>query len=352
MGGSFTRLRNLVPYVVSLAGVALALLAVALLQGLTGTPGLAPLLYLVPVTQAAARWGRKPAFAAVFAAVIGHDALFVDPVGTLTITRPDEAVGLLLLLLTATAIAQLADDARASQSRAREAEVMRRSDALKTALLRAVSHDLRTPLASIKASISTLRQPDANLTDADRVELLAEVEEETDRLDRLVGKLLHASRLESGNLVPSRRPEDLGDLVRDTARRLRVMLAGHPLTLAIPDNLPAAACDYTLVGQTLTNLLENAARHTPPGTPITVTLSLGPDEVACTVADRGPGIAQAERERLLQPFERGRGAGPGWGLGLTIARGLTEAQGGRLWCTETANGGASFHFSLPKVAPR
>src|SRR5437660_10589766 len=171
------------------------------------------LLYQVPIVLAASRWGRGPAVAGVAVAILGHDLLFVDPRGTFSVARADEALGLVLLLFTALVTAQLADGARRSAEATREAAVARRSDELKTALLRAVTHNLRTPLASIKASVSGLRQPEVAFPEEDRAELLAEIEEEADRLDRLVTNLLDASRLEAGGLTLHAHPQDLGELV-------------------------------------------------------------------------------------------------------------------------------------------
>src|SRR5439155_19339822 len=134
------------------------------------------LLYLVPIVLAASRWGRGPAITAALASILGHDLLFVEPRGTFTVARVDEALGLVLLLFTALVTAQLADGARRVAESEREAAVVRRSDELKTALLRGVTHTLRTPLASIKASVSGLRQTGAAYNDEDRAELLAEIE--------------------------------------------------------------------------------------------------------------------------------------------------------------------------------
>jgi two-component system sensor histidine kinase KdpD len=218
---------------------------------------------------------------------------------------------------------------------------------MKTALLRAVSHDLRTPLASIKASVSGLRQADAEYTDEDRAELLAAIEEESDRLDRLVANLLDASRLEAGAMRLHRDPQDLRELVRAVVARLQPMLGERPLNLSLPEDLPLVRCDYAQIDHVLTNLLENAARHTPLGGAVTVTLSCQTDAVRVQVADRGPGVPAADRVRVFLPFERGPTRVGGSGLGLAIARGLVEANGGRLWVEDAVGGGAQFTFTLP-----
>ncbi len=340
------RVRPVQPYLAALAGVAATLLAVGLLQAVVELPDVL-LLYIVPVVLAASRWGVGPATLAVVTAILGHDVLFVEPRGTLTIARADEALGLVLLLFTAVVTAQLAAAARRSAATAQEAAVARRSDQLKTALLRAVTHDLRTPLASIKASVSALRQPGAAYTDEDRAELLAEIEEETDRLDRLVGNLLDASRVEAGALRPRKRPHDVGELLDAAVARLHPVLADRKVQVCVPANLPSVACDYQQLDQVVGNLLENAALHTPAGTPIVVRAFRAGDRVRVEIEDHGKGIPVEDRERLFRPFERGPSKRPGTGLGLAIARGFVEAHGGRIWVEDAPEGGAVFAFTLP-----
>ncbi|MDQ6672089.1 MAG: PAS domain-containing sensor histidine kinase [Chloroflexota bacterium] len=333
-------------YVAAGVAVGLTLFVVGVIESRASLPT-ALLLYVLPVVLAATRLGRGPAILVSLLSVLGHDLLFVQPVGTLSVARADEAVGLVLLMFVAVVIAQLASAARRAGEKEQEASLARRSDAMKTALLRAVSHDLRTPLASIKASASGLRQADAVYTDEDRAELLAAIEDEADRLDRLVANLLEASRLEAGAATPHKEPQDLRELVRAVLSRLQPMLADRPVRLTLPDELPLVACNYAQIDHVLTNLLENAARHTPPGTPIDLSVALEPDAVRVQVADAGPGIAPTDRERVFFPFERGPTRVGGSGLGLAIARGLVQAHDGRLWVDQAALGGARFNFTLP-----
>ncbi len=331
--------------------MAATLLGIGVLQALVVDLPSVLLLYIVPVVLAASRWGVGPASLAVVAAILGHDVLFVEPRGTLTIARADEALGLVLLLFTAVVTAQLADGARRSAATAQEAAIARRSDQLKTALLRAVTHDLRTPLASIKASVSALRQPGAAYTDEDRAELLADIEEETDRLDRLVGNLLGASRVEAGALRPHKRPQDVGELLNATIARLRPLLSGRDVQVQVAADLPPVACDYQQLDQVIGNLLENAALHTPAGTPIVARAQRAGDRVRVEIEDRGNGVPPEERERLFRAFERGPSKRLGTGLGLAIARGFVEAHGGRIWIEDAPGGGAVFTFTLPVAEP-
>src|SRR5207248_1176917 len=195
---------------------------------------------------------------------LAHDYFFIPPVGTLTIANPDETISLVLLVFTALVTAQLADAARRSAQHERAAQLAQQADDMKTALLHAVSHDLRTPLASIKANVSGLRQSDVAYSAEDRAELLEAIDDEADRLDRLVGNLLDASRLEAGVLVPRKQAQDVAELVRAVLTRLAPHLTGRDVAFAVQPDMPLVRCDYAQVDQVVTNLIENAARHTPP----------------------------------------------------------------------------------------
>jgi two-component system sensor histidine kinase KdpD len=237
---------------------------------------------------------------------------------------------------------------------ATEAEILRRTDEQKTALLNAVSHDLRTPLASIIASAGSLLQQDVVWTPGEQREFAQAIEEEAQRLNRIVGNLLDLSRLEGGSLRPEKAWYDLGALVDDVVGRLRPLTARHTVTVAVPDDLPPIALDYVEIDQVLSNLLENAVKYTPPGSEIAVAVRRTADEVRVTVADRGPGIPEAALPRLFESFYRvdTGGARPqGQGVGLAVAKGLVEAHGGRIWAANRAGGGAVFTFALPLAGP-
>lgn len=231
-----------------------------------------------------------------------------------------------------------------------EAEILRRADELKDALLHAVSHDLRTPLAIIIASAGSLRQPEVNWSDAERRELAEAIEQEARRLNRLVGNLLDLSRIEAGSLRPEKGWYDLEALVDDVLGRLRAVTARHRVVADIPGDLPPVPLDYVMVDQVLSNLIENAAKYTPPDAEIRVQARRAEGEVEVEVADRGPGIPPAALPELFEPFYRADGHGPrphGTGLGLAVARGLVEAHGGRIWAENRPDGGARFVFTLP-----
>ena len=339
--------RAWLPYVTTLGAVAVSLVVVGLLQTTILDPQVTLLVYLVPVVLAASRWGRGTAVFAVVMSLLGHDLLFVDPRGTLLVARVDEALGLALLLFTALVTAQLADAARRAAQADQDARVMRQADALKTALLRAVTHNLRTPLTAIKASASGLRQAGNRMSDADRAELLSEIEQESDRLTGLITKLVDASRLEAGQLESTRQPEDVAEMVGLAVERLRPLLHNRVVQLVLADGPSTVACDYAQIDQVITNLLENAAYHTPPGTGVWVRTCADGRMLRVEVEDSGPGIPESERERLFRPFERGATRASGTGLGLTIARGFVEAHGGHLWVESGEARGARFVFTLP-----
>lgn len=238
-----------------------------------------------------------------------------------------------------------------------EGEILRRTDELKSALLNAVSHDLRTPLASIIASAGSLRQQDVRWSPRERGEFAQAIEEEALRLNRLVGNLLDLSRIEGGSLQPEKGWYDLSALVDDVLGRLRPLTGGHPITVNVPDDLPPIHFDYVEIDQVLSNLVENAVKYTPRGTALVVAAQMVPGAVAVTVEDRGPGIPPEALPRVFERFYRVGGIGDrqgmrptGTGLGLAVVRGLVEAHGGRVWAEPRPGGGARFTFTLPASA--
>ena len=222
---------------------------------------------------------------------------------------------------------------------------------LRSALVGSVSHDLRTPLASIKASVSDLVDPTVVLGAEDRRTLLSTIDEETDRLTRFVSNLLDMTRIEAGALELHRAATPLDELVGAVSERMSRLLAPHPVRVLIDDELPLVDIDYMLIEQVLANLLENAGRHSPPGSIIAIVATqLVQHWVEMRVIDHGPGIPEAERARVFEQFYRFRGDGsrlPGVGLGLAICQGIMAAHNGRIWVEATPGGGATFVVRLP-----
>ena len=254
-----------------------------------------------------------------------------------------------LLSLIAAQLASAVERERLRRE-ATEAEALRRSDELKTALFNSVSHDLRTPISSIIAAAGALRQRGVHWNEKDREEFAADIEQEAQRLNQIVGNLLDLSRIEGGNLRPDKRLHDVGALVHDVAARLKPFTSEHEVTLTVDSNLPPVLLDYVEIDQALSNLIENAVRHTPAGTEIAVSCRRDGNNLLVEVADRGPGIASRDMPHLFEPFYRGRRQPRrphGSGLGLAVAKGLVEAHGGRLWAENRPGGGARFAFTLP-----
>jgi two-component system sensor histidine kinase KdpD len=233
---------------------------------------------------------------------------------------------------------------------AREAHLLRDSDSLKSKLLSAVSHDLRTPLTGIKALTTALLQSQGSLPESEIHDALEGIDQETDRMTRLVGNLLDLSRIEAGVLQPRREPVLAAELVDDTLQRLGPVLADRPVERAVGADLPVASLDYVQMQQVLSNLLENAGRYSPAGSPITIGAAASASGLELWVADRGPGIPPDQRERVFDRFyrlEHHEIERRGSGMGLAISRGLVEAHGGKLWVEERPGGGALFRLKVP-----
>lgn len=237
---------------------------------------------------------------------------------------------------------------------ASKSRLLAESDRLKSTLLTLVSHDLRTPLSVIKGVVTSLMDETVQWTSEARRDLLAAINDETDRLNRLVGDLLEMSRIESGAVPQGRAPQDIGELVGSTAERVQRRLARSHIVVSAPPELPPVSVNYQQIDHVLGNLLENAAGYAPEGTTIEVQVRESSGVVRVAVLDEGPGVPDPLKERIFDKFVRGAAPerhAPGSGLGLAICRGLVEAHGGRIWVEDRPGGGASFVFTLPTTAP-
>jgi len=252
----------------------------------------------------------------------------------------DDAAGARLAAAVESLLAVAAERERLERE-ALEAEALRRSDAVKTAVIRSVSHDLRTPLATIEAALDGLEGRDVALTDDDRAELLATVRSELERLERFVENLLDLSRLQAGAAEPKRELWSADGLV---GQALDEVGRSERVEVRIDDGLPALRVDAAQVQRALVNLLENALKFSPPTAPVVVRARLDGEAVAIAVEDRGPGLA--DPDDAFEPFTRAPGS-RGAGLGLAIARGFALANGGRGWAEPNDGGGTVFLVSLP-----
>lgn len=250
------------------------------------------------------------------------------------------------VLQTFASAAQTAYEGRRLRAKEREASHLASADRQRTALLAAVGHDLRTPLAGIKASVSTLAQTDIELSDVERSELLDAIEESADRLAAIVSNLLDASRLQAGALVVHPQPVALDEIVG--AAVLAVPGAHERISFEVPEDLPLVQADRGLLERAIANLLENAVRHSGPRTPVEVTAIAGDSNAKLTILDHGSGVPEDLRESMFEPFQRAgdRGTG-GVGLGLAVARGFIEAMGGLLIADSSVGGGLTMRVRLP-----
>jgi two-component system sensor histidine kinase KdpD len=313
-------------------------------------------LYVFAVLPVAVFWGIWLAALVSVASMLAFNWFFLPPTHTFQLSDGANWLALAVYLVTAIVVSALAASARRRAELAElrereaaalagevlEAEALRRSDAIKTAVLHAVSHDLRSPLTAIVAASSVLANPELVLADADRVELISTIRSEAERLDRVVGNLLDLSRLDGGVAAPHPElwpPEELvGRAVEELGPE------AERVTADIDADAPPVRVDAVQIERVLVNLLDNALKFSPPGTPVQVRAEERDGELLIHVIDQGPGVAAGEREAVFEPFRRGEGvASRGAGLGLAIARGFSEANGARVWAEDDPWGG---HFVL------
>jgi two-component system sensor histidine kinase KdpD len=282
-----------------------------------------------------------------------------DVVQTLALASSGRPVGLLvmrgvpadptlreLLPIVANHLAMALERAQLRE-RILHAEVLEEVDRLRHSLIGAVSHDLRTPLATIKVASSTFLDRSSHLSAGDADELHSLIDLQADRLTRLVNSLLDMTRIQSGALEVRRRPWSLSDIISEALAELQSSLVDRQVDVVIPDELPFVDVDPLLIAQVLANLVENANRHGPAGTPITVSAALPARErLRVSVIDQGPGVPVAEREAIFEKFVRFDTGGRS-GLGLAIAKAFVEAHGDRIWVESAPGGGARFVFTLP-----
>ncbi len=363
--------RAIVRYCLAAIGVG-AGVAILLAAGARVNLTTAALSFVVIVMICAVRWGSGPALLAAIESLLAFNYFFIPPVHTFSIRDPENWIAFAIFVITALVVGQLSSRAqnkaleaetrrvqierlyeqlKAAFQEASEAESLRRSERLKTALLDAVTHDLRTPLTAIKGSVTTLLYSPEPLDDEGRQELLVVIDEETDRLNHFVEEMMELAQIETGHRQLQRAPTSAHDIVNNAVDRASAALADHPVEITIADRLPLLRVDAASVSGVVYELLENAAHYSPAHTPVHVIAKRGLiGFVEIEVADRGPGIAPELRERVFEKFFRAPAAKHeqhGFGLGLAIARGIIEAHGGKIWITGAAGGGTAVRFTVP-----
>ncbi len=339
--------------------------------------------FLLVVLFVAILWGSKPALLASVLGMLSFNFFFLPPFYTLTIADPQNWVTVTAFLITAVAVGQLsararrrAEEAEAGRreirrlyeelrdafERASEAEALRRNERLKSALLDAVTHDLRTPLTAIKAS-ATLLLEDREMTEQtvtlapeEQQVLLKVITKEADKLDRFVEGIVDLARIEAGELELFRNWGAVDEIIEAALTRAESLTSRHVLTILLEDELPSVRVDARAVAEVVYTLIENATKYSPTGTRISVEATRSSDEtVQIAVEDQGPGIPLNLRERVFERFfqaaEPGllsKGRASGLGMGLAIARGIVEAHGGRIWIESATGGhGTRVIFTVP-----
>jgi len=344
------------------------------------------LAFLLVVLFVALFWGSRPALLASVLGMFCFNFFFLPPLYTLSIAHPPNWVALTAFFTTALAVGQLSARARrkaqeaeagrreierlyqelqAVFERASQAEALRQSERLKSALLDAVTHDLRTPLTSIKASITTLldevrgRSPEEPLVTLDsesRLEMMEVIDEESDRLNRFIGGLIDLARIEAGELHLRRRWGAVDEIISTALTRAEPFTKGHEVEVDIESELPVVRVDERAVSEVVYTLVENAAKYSPGIAKIRISAARSDDGmIKMSVEDQGEGIAVDLRERVFDKFFRATRDGDisthqpsGTGMGLAIAKGIVEAHDGNIWI-ESATGGKGTRvvFTLP-----
>jgi two-component system sensor histidine kinase KdpD len=319
------------------AGLVVALAVIGAMSRHTiGRPGQVALL-LIPIVVAAVLGGRYVACAVAVLAALAL-SLMMPPAGSPRVHLHDDLAALVIFAAVALTMALLV---------ARRVEALQVLERQRAALLRAVSHDLRTPLGTIQATLSELAGT-TPIPEDDRRRLAAAAHDEAERLGRLVADLLSLARIDAGAFIPRYQAVDLAEIVHDAQRRLDRVLPAQHLRVVVEGDAAVVRADHAMLDQAVVNLLENAARHRPDGTDVTVRLRSEPSGVELVVADEGPGIPEDDLERVFEPYRSG--ALPGaQGLGLATCRAVVVAHGGEISAGNAPGGGAVFTLRLPRA---
>ena len=348
--GPVTRLDTVVGLLTSAAAVVFVTAAIAVVKRWVPVLSLG-VLYIFAVLPVAVLWGLGLAVAVSVASMLAFNWFFLPPTHTFQLSDGANWAVLAVYLATAVVVSALATrarrraelaEAREREASARaaaelEAESLRRSDALKTVILHAVSHDLRSPLTAIVAAASSLSNPQVHLDAADHDELVATIRAEAERLDGLVGNLLDLSRLQSGSAKPHPELWPVDDLVARSLDDLGPR--GDRVVVELDPGTPAVQVDAVQIERVLVNLLDNALKFSPEDSPVRLRVEAAGPLVQVHVEDEGPGVV--DRDVVFEPFHSA-GEGHGAGLGLAIARGFAEANGAQVWIEDSIGG----HFVL------
>jgi two-component system, OmpR family, sensor histidine kinase KdpD len=311
------------------------------------------MVYLLAVVIVALRYSRGPAVLTSLLAVAAFDFLFVPPEGTLSVDDVQYLLTFAILLAVGLVISHLKNNVRMRAREQAKLEAAAQTERIRSTLLASISHDLRTPLAVMTGASSSLAERGERLSAEERQALARSIYAQARDMSERVAKLLQMTRLEAGGIALERDWASLAEIAGSVLARLREPLAGHRVVLELPDDLPLVRVDAALIDQVLSNLLENAARHTPRDTVIRLRAKRDAQALVVSVEDYGPGLPPGDIERVFAKFEHGvvEGKSGGMGLGLAICRAIVGLHGGHIWAEKLPAGGSAFRFTLPLEAP-
>ena len=331
------------------------------------------LAFLLVVLLTAATFGSLPALLVSFLSLLMFNYFFTHPYHTFMVADPQNWVALFAFLLTSLIAGSLSakEKKRAEEAqrlyhqlqeafdKASEAEALKQSEQLKSALLDAVTHDLRTPLTSMKAAVTSLLSgpPDATngLDEEGRLELLEVVDAEIDRMNRLVEGMIQMAKIEAGAMQPQRKWSSVEEICSNALTRTAGIASHHKIRMDLEHDLPMVRVDDIILAEVLYILIENATKFSPKGSEIVLSASKNSEGIQMTVQDHGSGIPVALRDRIFEKFFRGSGfpsgstdgRPAGLGMGLAIAKAIVEAHGGRIWVEGSNRNGSRFSFWIP-----
>ncbi len=325
------------------------------------------LVLVLLVISLAVSVGRGPSLSVAILAGLAFNYFFIEPIHTFRINRYEDLIAFLVFVITALVVSELSSrlEMRAQQAEARreelekvmqqfklasaqaaEAEGLRKGEQLKSALLDAVTHDLRTPLTSIKVAITTVRN--AELSREARQELYEVIEQESDRLNRFIESMMDLAKVETGNLHLDSRTVSASEIIEDALQRADPLLTNHVVEVSITPSLPSMKADPRLMSEVLFNLIANAAKYSPLGSRIGIYAEVTHNNgIGFAVTDQGPGIAADLRTQVFDKFFR-HGQYSGFGVGLAVVRGIVQAHDGSVWIESGPGGrGATVRFDIP-----
>lgn len=325
--------------------VAAAAGAARLLSLLFVEPTNLVMVFLLAVTYTATRHGAGPSVLAALLGVAVFDFFFVEPHLTFAVKDTQYVFTFLVLLIVGLVISRLTAQVRREAAVAQRAAIEAEGERLRSSLLASVSHDLRTPLATIAGSAEALLQ--VGPLAGDQSELAASIRDEAQRLSRYVEKLIAMTRLEAGSVALKKEWQPIEDAIGAAIARVDRELGHREVRTDVPSELPLVAIDAPLIEQVIVNLLENACRHSGPDAGILIRARAEAGGIVVEVADSGQGLPPGSERRVFEKFHREPGAGSGAGLGLAICMAVVLAHGGTMWAANRLDGGASFSFVLP-----